>query len=74
MGLSPSENDLEIVVFSSSLHTYNTIRLMFMAFTDFLRRLSNLHRHRYFPVVEEDGSFRGLLELADLASPPRKKR
>jgi len=24
-------------------------------------------------VVEEDGSFRGLLELADLASPPRKK-
>jgi len=23
--------------------------------------------------VEEDGSFRGLLELADLASPPRKK-
>jgi len=80
-----------IVVFSSSLHTYNTIRLMFMAFTvkeamnvnpvtvspqdglDFLRRLSNLHRHRYFPVVEEDGSFRGLLELADLASPPRKK-
>ncbi len=97
MGLSPSENDLEqltnagIVVFSSSLHTYNTIRLMFMAFTvkeamnvnpvtvspqdglDFLRRLSNLHRHRYFPVVEEDGSFRGLLELADLASPPRKK-
>jgi len=40
---------------------------------DFLRRLSNLHRHRYFPVVEEDGSFRGLLELADLASPPRKK-
>jgi len=96
MGLSPSENDLEqltnagIVVFSSSLHTYNTIRLMFMAFTvkeamnvnpvtvspqdglDFLRRLSNLHRHRYFPVVEEDGSFRGLLELADLASPRAK--
>ena len=97
MGLSPSQKDLNqladagIVVFSSSLHTYNTIRLMFMAFTvkeamnvnpvtvspqdglDFLRRLSNLHRHRYFPVVEEDGSFHGLVELADLASPPRKK-
>jgi manganese-dependent inorganic pyrophosphatase len=97
MGLSPSADDLEklsqsgVVVYSSTLHTFNTVRLLFMALPakqtmnpnpivvspqdglQYLRRLSNIYRHRYFPVVEEDGSFHGLLELADLASPPRKK-
>ncbi|WP_245533115.1 putative manganese-dependent inorganic diphosphatase [Coprothermobacter platensis] len=97
MGITPPEKELHklldagIIVYSSSLHTYNTVRLLFMALSakeamnnspvsvspqdglQYLRRLSNLYRHRYFPIVEEDGSFKGLLELADLASPPRKR-
>ncbi|NPV88323.1 putative manganese-dependent inorganic diphosphatase [Coprothermobacteraceae bacterium] len=80
-----------ICAYSSALHTFNTIRLLFIASPisevynstvvafapsdglSYLQRVTALHKHRMYPVVDEDGTFMGMVETSELANPPRKK-